>query len=132
MLSHTRSGGASINDVMFHAALNRFPFGGVGESGTGAYRGKASFDAFTHRRSVITQPAWTEKQMRIRYPPYTPDQQKGYKRANRIPEPDFDRNGNVIKRSIFARILTLGARNNKAAVLRYILAIVGMLFVVAP
>ena len=29
------------------------PFGGVGRSGTGAYHGKAGFDAFSHYRTVV-------------------------------------------------------------------------------
>lgn len=106
--------------------MNRMPFGGVGESGTGNYRGKASYDAFTHRRSIINQPAWTEGQMRMRYPPYTPQSLKAYKRANPVPQPDFDRNGNVLKKGIVATILSLGAKNKKNAVLRYIVAIFGM------
>lgn len=38
-MANTRSGGVTINDVIFHAAIQTIPFGGVGESGTGVYRG---------------------------------------------------------------------------------------------
>ena len=30
------------------------PFGGVGPSGMGAYHGRASFETFSHRKSVLT------------------------------------------------------------------------------
>ncbi|CUS10471.1 unnamed protein product [Tuber aestivum] len=65
ILKNIRSGGATVNDVLFHAAIPSIPFGGVGESGTGSYRGKASFDAFVHRRPVVNQPSWMEGQLRV-------------------------------------------------------------------
>jgi aldehyde dehydrogenase (NAD+) len=43
------------------------PFGGLGDSGIGAYHGRASFDAFTHRRAVVRRPFWWNP--RDRYPP---------------------------------------------------------------
>lgn len=52
VLDETRSGGASVNDSYFHASIGTLSFGGVGDSGQGAYRGRASFDSFVHRRSV--------------------------------------------------------------------------------
>lgn len=51
-LEHTNSGGVTRNDVMLHALLPDAPFGGCGQSGSGAYHGKAGFDTFTHRRTV--------------------------------------------------------------------------------
>ena len=60
ILRETRSGGSTINDSFFHASIPTLAFGGVGESGQGAYRGRASFDCFTHRRSIVTTPAWME------------------------------------------------------------------------
>uniref|UniRef100_A0A453K763 Aldehyde dehydrogenase domain-containing protein n=1 Tax=Aegilops tauschii subsp. strangulata TaxID=200361 RepID=A0A453K763_AEGTS len=45
------------------------PFGGVGESGTGAYHGKFSFDAFSHRKAVMNRGFAGEA--RARYPPYS-------------------------------------------------------------
>lgn len=50
--ARTRSGGVTRNDVMLHAAIDGAPFGGVGNSGMGAYHGKAGFDTFTHFRTV--------------------------------------------------------------------------------
>lgn len=71
------------------------PFGGVGSSGQGAYRGKASFDVFTHRRSVTNTPAWIEGMLDIRYPPYTLKKQQKFAGMNEI-KPDFDREGRKI------------------------------------
>jgi beta-apo-4'-carotenal oxygenase len=92
VLSQTRSGGASANDGFFHASIPTLAFGGVGSSGQGAYRGKASFDVFTHRRSVTTTPAWLESLMAVRYPPYTAKKQKQLAGMNDA-KPDFDREG---------------------------------------
>jgi coniferyl-aldehyde dehydrogenase len=49
----TRSGGVSRNDFGMQMFPEGAPFGGVGESGMGAYRGKAGFDTFTHYRAVV-------------------------------------------------------------------------------
>ncbi len=53
ILENTSSGGVCINDTVMHVAVDTLPFGGVGESGMGTYHGKASFDAFTHYKSVF-------------------------------------------------------------------------------
>ncbi|WP_051970507.1 aldehyde dehydrogenase family protein [Kitasatospora azatica] len=53
-LNHTNSGGVTRNDGLLHHSADA-PFGGVGNSGTGAYGGKAGFDEFTHRRTVAAQ-----------------------------------------------------------------------------
>lgn len=95
ILDQTRSGGASVNDGFFHASIPTLAFGGVGDSGTGAYRGKASFDCFTHRRSVTTTPAWIEGMLSIRYPPYTDDKLKRFRKMSEM-KPDFDRNGKPV------------------------------------
>ncbi|MBP2453360.1 coniferyl-aldehyde dehydrogenase [Mycolicibacterium lutetiense] len=52
-VSHTRSGGVARNDFAAHMIPSDAPFGGVGRSGTGAYHGKAGFDAFSHYRTVV-------------------------------------------------------------------------------
>jgi len=93
ILSQTRSGGASVNDAFFHASIPTLAFGGVGDSGQGAYRGKSSFDVFTHRRSITTTPGWVEGMLDIRYPPYTSQKLKKLKRMQDL-QPDFDRAGN--------------------------------------
>jgi beta-apo-4'-carotenal oxygenase len=92
ILDETRSGGASMNDGYFHASIPTLAFGGVGSSGSGAYRGKASFDVFTHRRSVTTTPAWLESLMDVRYPPYTAKKMKKFAGMNEM-TPNFDREG---------------------------------------
>lgn len=48
----TRNGGITRNDFLLHAAIDGAPFGGVGNSGTGAYHGKTGFDTFSHYRTV--------------------------------------------------------------------------------
>ncbi len=52
-VGHTRSGGVARNDFAAHMIPSDAPFGGVGRSGTGAYHGKAGFDAFSHYRTVV-------------------------------------------------------------------------------
>ncbi|MBR2318930.1 MAG: aldehyde dehydrogenase [Bacteroidaceae bacterium] len=64
----TSSGGSCINDVIMHIANENMPFGGVGNSGMGHYHGKLSFDAFSHRRAVVTTPTWLD--LPFRYMPY--------------------------------------------------------------
>lgn len=49
------SGGVTVNDLTLHAADPQLPFGGVGSSGMGAYHGRHTFEAFSHRRSVFYQ-----------------------------------------------------------------------------
>lgn len=55
LLARTSSGGATINDVIAHAAERNLPFGGVGPSGMGTYHGFHSFIAFSHERSIYHQ-----------------------------------------------------------------------------
>lgn len=95
VLNQTRSGGASMNDGFFHASIPTLQFGGVGTSGSGAYRGKASFDVFSHRRAVTLTPAWIEALMDIRYPPYTEKKSKKFQKMNEL-KPNFDRQGHTI------------------------------------
>ncbi|MBQ9151029.1 MAG: aldehyde dehydrogenase [Clostridia bacterium] len=61
-------GGGCINDVVIHLATSEMGFGGVGESGMGAYHGKAGFDAFTHYKSIVDKKTWLDLPMR--YQPY--------------------------------------------------------------
>ena len=68
IIRKTSSGGGCINDVIMHIANENVPFGGVGNSGMGMYHDKESFDAFSHRRSVITTGTWID--LPFRYMPY--------------------------------------------------------------
>jgi len=61
-------GGGCINDTIMHLASSYSPFGGVGESGMGGYHGKASFDTFSHHKSILNKS--TKFDMPLRYPPY--------------------------------------------------------------
>lgn len=70
VLERTTSGGVCLNATLFHITVPGLPFGGVGESGMGAYHGRATFDTFTHRKSVLARP--TRLDPSIAYPPYTP------------------------------------------------------------
>ena len=71
VLREIRYGGGCINDTVVHLANDRLPFGGVGESGMGAYHGRAGFAAFSHDKSVLLRPSLPD--LPLRYPPYTPE-----------------------------------------------------------
>lgn len=57
VLSHTTSGGVTVNDVLFHGGHETLPFGGVGNSGIGAYHGYDGFKEFSHMKPVLKHPA---------------------------------------------------------------------------
>ena len=67
VLAGSRSGGVCLNDTVTHILGKELPFGGLGESGMGAYHGRASFDCFTHRRSVLRRSLALDPP--FRYPP---------------------------------------------------------------
>jgi acyl-CoA reductase-like NAD-dependent aldehyde dehydrogenase len=69
ILSKTSSGNASINECLMHVGQFELPFGGVGESGIGAYHGKLSFDTFSHLKGVLKKSTLVD--IAQRYPPYT-------------------------------------------------------------
>lgn len=62
-------GGGCINDVLIHLATSEMGFGGVGESGMGAYHGRRGFDTFTHEKSIVDKKTFFD--MPMRYQPYT-------------------------------------------------------------
>ncbi len=62
-------GGGCINDTILHLSTPYLPFGGVGESGMGAYHGSASFYTFTHAKSIFKKGKHFD--ISLRYPPYT-------------------------------------------------------------
>ncbi len=68
VLDNVQFGGGCINNTVMHVANPHLPFGGVGESGMGAYHGKNSFDVFSHKRSILK--ATTRLDIKLRYPPY--------------------------------------------------------------
>jgi len=61
-------GGGTINDTMIHFANTNLPFGGVGESGVGAYHGQLGFDTFSHKKGVVFKGNWLD--IPLRYAPY--------------------------------------------------------------
>ena len=73
VLEQTTSGGAVINDCIFHFAQHELPFGGVGPSGMGAYHGHEGFKTFSQRKGVFIQSAVVGSLLdRFMKPPYTP------------------------------------------------------------
>lgn len=68
ILANTSAGGTTINHVWLHLSVPELPFGGVGESGMGAYHGRHSFETFSHRRSVLKKPTLAD--LPILFPPY--------------------------------------------------------------
>lgn len=56
VLTRTISGGVTVNDVLFHNAMEDLPFGGIGPSGMGNYHGHDGFKTFSHMRAVYRQP----------------------------------------------------------------------------
>lgn len=66
---HTFSfGGGCINNTIMHLTSSQMPFGGVGYSGMGSYHGKAGFDTFSHRKSVVNSLGHPD--IPLRYQPY--------------------------------------------------------------
>ena len=61
-------GGGCINDTVIHFANHRLPFGGVGNSGIGAYHGKYTFDTFSHKKAIVKKGNWLD--IPLRYAPY--------------------------------------------------------------
>ena len=119
-----RSGGASANDAFFHGSIPTLAFGGVGDSGSGSYRGKASFDCFVHRRSITYTPTWMERLLAVRYPPYSQAKFAEYARMA-LMKPNFDRDGNS-KLTVFgyvSRTMKYGAGPALIGVIAYLVMI---------
>ena len=67
-------GGGCVNDTISHITCKGLGFGGVGSSGMGAYHGKYSFDAFSHKKSIYKKSGLFE--FKLRYAPYDKGIQK--------------------------------------------------------
>lgn len=76
-LTTTSSGGVSVNDTVMHLCSANLPFGGVGASGMGSYHGKASFQTFSHAKSVLIKNKYFD--FPLRYLPYKNWKQKIFK-----------------------------------------------------
>ena len=68
VLKQISYGGGCINDTVVHLATSHMPFGGVGDSGMGGYHGKASFETFTHQKSIMKKSLLVD--IPIRYAPF--------------------------------------------------------------
>ena len=68
VLACTVSGGVTVNDTLMHIAHPNLPFGGVGESGWGAYHGETGFLRLTQQKPVLFQSRWARGD--LFYPPY--------------------------------------------------------------
>ncbi len=69
VVASTTSGGVTVNGTIFHMTGPFLPFGGVGESGMGAYHGRAGVDTFQHLKPVLKRS--TRVDAPLAYPPYT-------------------------------------------------------------
>lgn len=77
ILRETTSGGLCFNETIMHVGVTELPFGGVGDSGIGAYHGKATFDTFSHHKSVLSRPFWGD--LNWRFAPYSEKNVKLFK-----------------------------------------------------
>ncbi|MDA8611872.1 aldehyde dehydrogenase [Flavobacteriaceae bacterium] len=68
MIQRYSFGGGVINDTIIHFTNDKLPFGGIGNSGMGAYHGKHSFEVFTHAKPVVKRSFWFD--LPQRYAPY--------------------------------------------------------------
>ncbi|MEG3911252.1 aldehyde dehydrogenase [Microcoleus sp. w1-18aA5] len=68
VLRETSSGGVCLNDTVMQVGVKDLPFGGVGDSGIGSYHAKASFDTFSHYKSVLQKSFLLD--LKWRYAPY--------------------------------------------------------------
>jgi aldehyde dehydrogenase (NAD+) len=67
LLKHLSFGGGCINDTILHVTSLKAPFGGVGQSGLGAYHGAHSFKTFSHEKTLFFS---KDLEIPLRYPPY--------------------------------------------------------------
>ncbi len=68
VMEQTSAGGVTINDTLMHIVNSNLPFGGVGDSGIGAYHGRHSFELFSHQKSILHRSFMIEEP--IRYAPF--------------------------------------------------------------
>ncbi|MEI6497192.1 MAG: aldehyde dehydrogenase family protein [Actinomycetota bacterium] len=85
VLAGATSGGACVNGTILHISNPNLPFGGVGESGMGAYHGKIGFDTMSHRRAVLERT--TKIDPSLMYPPYTAKKEKLIRKGMTLADP---------------------------------------------
>lgn len=69
LLTSISSGGVCVNDTIMHLAVPNLPFGGVGQSGMGAYHGITGFNTFSHAKGVLRRSTFLD--LPFRYAPIT-------------------------------------------------------------
>ena len=69
VLARTTAGGVTVNGTLLHLTSPHLPFGGIGESGMGAYHGKTGVRIFQHMKPVLKRGTAIDPKMA--YPPYT-------------------------------------------------------------
>ena len=70
VIGGTTSGGVTVNDVIFHVAMDDLPFGGIGCSGMGNYHGRDGFKTFSHARAIYRQSPLDVARLAGLKPPY--------------------------------------------------------------
>lgn len=70
--AETSSGALTFGAPMLHLTAPDLPFGGVGESGQGAYHGERSFLTFSHEKAVLSKPLAPDTLGPTIMPPFTP------------------------------------------------------------
>ena len=68
LVQNYQFGGGCVNDTIMHIAEKNLPFGGVGDSGMGAYHGKFGFSTFSREKPVMYRSNWID--VPLRYPPF--------------------------------------------------------------
>ena len=124
VLNEISSGSANLNETFMSGSISSVPFGGVGQSGMGCYRGIHSLEAFSHRRTVAATPSWLEGLLRIRYMPYQPGELERMRRFTGS-KPNFDRSGNRVKGLAYwtGLVFGLGAKGVRGAFVRWLLVL---------
>ena len=79
VLTHTTAGGVTVNGTLMHLTSPYLPFGGVGESGMGAYHGETGVRIFQHRKPVLSRS--TKVDPSLAYPPYTERKAKIFRKV---------------------------------------------------
>lgn len=85
VIDRTISGGVCVNGTLYHISNPNLPFGGVGESGIGAYHGKFGFDTFSHARAVHSRS--TKIDPPLLYPPYSAKKEKLIRKGMSMADP---------------------------------------------
>ena len=79
VLAETTAGGVTVNGTLMHLTSPHLPFGGIGESGMGAYHGKAGVRLFQHMKPVLAR--GTKLDPSLAYPPYTDRKAKIFRKV---------------------------------------------------